>query len=205
MEVLVPVWFDRGMSDDPGLPPVRPRRDGDLVLRPAVEADVAAVMAWRNHPDVARWLLRTTMTEAEMLERLRDRPEWTLPLAVEHEGRVAGTAFVDVLDGMGQDGGTEHLRSEGLVGYLFDPAVHGRGLASRTLVVLLEIAFEDLRLRRVTAGCFADNIGSWKVMEKAGMRREQHGVRDSWHAELGWVDGLTYALLREEWMERKAR
>ncbi|WP_308279588.1 GNAT family N-acetyltransferase [Phycicoccus mangrovi] len=69
-------------------------------------------------------------------------------------------------------------------------------------MLLLEIAFEDLRLRRVTAGCFADNVGSWKVMEKAGMRREQHGVRDSWHAELGWVDGLTYALLREEWVGR---
>lgn len=193
------------MSDDPGLPPVHPRRDEDLVLRPAVEADVAEVMTWRNQPEVTRWLLRTTMTEAEVLERFRERPEWTLPLAVEHEGRVVGTTFVDVLDGMGQDGGTEHLRSEGLVGYLFDPAVHGRGLASRTLVMLLGVAFEDLRLRRVTAGCFADNIGSWKVMEKAGMRREQHGLRDSWHAELGWVDGFTYALLREEWAQRGAR
>lgn len=193
------------MSDDPGLPPVHPRRDEDLVLRPAVEADVAEVMTWRNQPEVTRWLLRTTMTEAEVLERFRERPEWTLPLAVEHEGRVVGTTFVDVLDGMGQDDGTEHLRSEGLVGYLFDPAVHGRGLASRTLVMLLGVAFEDLRLRRVTAGCFADNIGSWKVMEKAGMRREQHGLRDSWHAELGWVDGFTYALLREEWAQRGAR
>ncbi|WP_338539251.1 hypothetical protein N5P18_08225 [Janibacter terrae] len=33
------------------------------------------------------------------------------------------------------------------------------------------------------------------------MRREQHGVKDSWHAELGWVDGYTYAILREEWVE----
>ena len=30
------------------------------------------------------------------------------------------------------------------------------------------------------------------------MRREQHGVRDSWHAELGWIDGVTYALLSDE-------
>lgn len=51
----------------------------------------------------------------------------------------------------------------------------------------------------MTAGCFADNTASWRVMDKAGMRREQHGVKDSWHAELGWVDGYTYAMLREEW------
>jgi hypothetical protein len=31
------------------------------------------------------------------------------------------------------------------------------------------------------------------------MRREQHGVRDSWHSELGWVDGYTYAVLADEW------
>jgi RimJ/RimL family protein N-acetyltransferase len=38
-------------------------------------------------------------------------------------------------------------------------------------------------------------------MEKLGMRREQHGVKDSFHTELGWVDGYTYALLAEEWRE----
>jgi hypothetical protein len=35
-------------------------------------------------------------------------------------------------------------------------------------------------------------------MEKVGMRREQHGISDSWHAELGWVDGFTYAVLAQE-------
>ena len=51
----------------------------------------------------------------------------------------------------------------------------------------------------MTGACFADNIASSRVMEKCGMRREQHGVRDSWHAELGWIDGYTYAILAEEW------
>jgi RimJ/RimL family protein N-acetyltransferase len=63
----------------------------------------------------------------------------------------------------------------------------------------LGLAFGELGLRRVTAGCFAGNVASWRVMEKVGMRREQHGVRDSWHAELGWVDGFTYAVLADEW------
>ena len=62
----------------------------------------------------------------------------------------------------------------------------------------------QFQLHRVTAGCFADNVASWRVMEKLGMRREQHGVRDSWHAELGWIDGFTYAILAEEWATRRA-
>jgi hypothetical protein len=35
------------------------------------------------------------------------------------------------------------------------------------------------------------------------MRREQHGVKDSWHAELGWVDGFTYGILADEWVTRR--
>ena len=79
---------------------------------------------------------------------------------------------------------------------MIDPAHAGRGHATAIARALLDIAFTDLGLRRVTAECFADNVASWRVMEKLGMRREQHGVRDSWHAELGWVDGCTYAILR---------
>jgi len=58
---------------------------------------------------------------------------------------------------------------------------------------------EWLRLRRVTASCNADNPASVRVLEKAGMRREQHGVEDSWHADPGRVDGYQYALLSRDW------
>jgi Acetyltransferases, including N-acetylases of ribosomal proteins len=61
------------------------------------------------------------------------------------------------------------------------------------------VAFDEFGVRRVTAGCFADNPASVRVLEKAGMRREGHSVRDAWHAELGWIDGYEYALLAEEW------
>ena len=64
---------------------------------------------------------------------------------------------------------------------------------------LLTAAFDHLGLRRVTAGCFADNRASSRILEKVGMRREQHGVEDSWHADLGWVDGYSYAILAREW------
>jgi RimJ/RimL family protein N-acetyltransferase len=99
---------------------------------------------------------------------------------------------------MGQGTHSPALGSEGRLGYLLDPAHHGRGYATEMVRAALDLAFGELGLRRVTAGCFAGNIASWRVMEKAGMRREQHGVRDSWHEELGWVDGYTYAALADE-------
>ena len=92
-------------------------------------------------------------------------------------------------------------RTEGVIGYIVDPDFGGRGFGSDLARGLLAAAFGSLGLRRVTAACNADNPASVRVLEKAGMRREQHGVEDSWHAELGWVDGYQYALLQREWRD----
>lgn len=85
-----------------------------------------------------------------------------------------------------------------------DPRYADRGHATSVARGLLVAAFDHLGLRRVTAGCFADNLASVRVLEKAGMRREQHGIKDSWHAELGWIDGYTYAMLAREWSARRS-
>ena len=79
------------------------------------------------------------------------------------------------------------------------PQDGGRGYATEAAGAMLAFAFEELKLHRVYGDCDARNIASARVMEKLGMRREQHGVRDSWHAELGWIDGFTYGILAEEW------
>lgn len=117
------------------------------------------------------------------------------------EGAVVGMGFLDIVDGTGQPGGPGG--TEAIIGYIVDHAHAGRGYATSMTRGLLTSAFEHLGLRRVVAGCFADNIGSVRVLQKAGLRREQHGIEDSWHAELGWIDGYTYALLASEW--RSAR
>jgi RimJ/RimL family protein N-acetyltransferase len=36
------------------------------------------------------------------------------------------------------------------------------------------------------------------------MRLESRGVRDSLHRDLGWVDGVVYALLEDEWRATRA-
>ena len=66
---------------------------------------------------------------------------------------------------------------------------------------LLRLCFDVLGVRRVVALAFADNAPSLRVMERVGMRRESLMVKESLHRELGWVDGVSYALLADEWRE----
>ena len=87
----------------------------------------------------------------------------------------------------------------GVIGWCLDPAYASRGLATEGAAALLRICFDDLGVRRVVAGAFADNVASLRVMEKIGMRQESYGVRESLHRDLGWLDGVGYAILADEW------
>ncbi len=160
-----------------------------------------ALLAFRNDRDVNRFMRRTSV-DADILRR-----EW---LAVPHsqtdfscvaerDGTVVAVGFLDVVDGTGQPG--MPVRTEAVIGYIVDPAFWRQCVASDLVVGLLDAAFGPLGLR-VTAGCTAGNVESVRALEKAGMRREMHGVADFWHAELGWVDGYVYAMLAAEWDAR---
>ncbi|TDO87919.1 GNAT family N-acetyltransferase [Enemella evansiae] len=178
-----------------------PRRTARLTLRPVRDEDVDALLGYRNTPDVYRWLMRTEVDP----QRFRDAwlsstaDEWDHSCAALAGDTLIGTGMLEVVDGTGQDEDPETKRVEGLLGYILDPAHAGQGYATELAADLLSLAFDDLGLRRVTSGCFADNIASRRVLEKIGMRLEQYGVQDSWHAERGWIDGCTFALLRTEW------
>lgn len=185
-----------------------PRAAGPLELRLPTPELLDRVLAWRNRPEVTRWLLRTEVDPAAFtstwLAGIEDPLDHSA-IALEGDD-VVGTASLWITDAMGQshvDPGPWRGAEAG-IGYLVDPARSGRGHATAMARALLDLAVDELGVHRVTAGCFADNTASWRVMEKLGMRREQHGVRDSWHAELGWVDGYTYAILAEEWRARRA-
>lgn len=170
-----------------------------LTLRPVSDEDVDRILEYRNLPQVNRWLIRTEVDPAALRAAWRhaaDNPQ-DHSVAVVLGDVVIGTVSLEVDDGMGQPGMPS--RTEANLGYVFDPAYGGHGYATEAVTAMVAHAFERLGVRRITAGCFADNLASVRILEKIGMRREQHGVGDSWHAELGWADGYAYALLAEEW------
>ncbi len=170
-----------------------------LELRPARDEDVDRILEYRNLPEVTHWLLRTEVEPVSFRAAWRRAAEdpHDHSVVVTLDGVVIGTVSLELVDGMGQPGMPP--RTEAQLGYTFDPAYGGHGYATEAVTAMVAHAFGRLGVRRITAGCFADNLASVRILEKVGMRREQHGVGDSWHAELGWVDGYTYALLAEAW------
>lgn len=175
-----------------------PRHTARLSLRPPSLDDAPAIYDYRRLPEVNRWLSNEVGDYAGFLGKFAQRQaSW---LVVERDGQVIGGVKIDIEDGWAQaEVSVQARNTQAELGWTFHPDVFGQGYATEVVRELLTICFQELGLRRIHAGCFADNIASWKVMEKVGMRREGYYVAESLHRELGWLDGLTYAMLADEW------
>ena len=173
-----------------------------LSIRPARDPDVAGMFAYRSQPAVAEWL--TTFSKdyeqwaAHFAERLDSQ------LVVERDSVLIGDLQLDVGDPWSQREVRDQAKGTmAEIGYVLDPEYVGHGYATEAVRALLRIAFEGVGVRRVIAQCFADNEASWRLMERVGMRREQHTKKDSLHRNGEWLDGMMYALLAEEWVNSR--
>ena len=175
-----------------------------LSIRPMVPADIEPTWQFRRLPEVFEWLGHDCSDRERYAELMSDPVRMSHTLIVEHDGRVVGDLYVGVGDAWSHSDVAERAKAvQAEIGWAFDPAYGGRGLATEAAAELVRLCFEDLGLRRVKALCFADNVPSWRLMERLGMRREEYAVQDSLHRSKGWLDGMTYALLADEWRARQ--
>jgi RimJ/RimL family protein N-acetyltransferase len=174
-----------------------------LTLRRPRQGDAAATFAYRRDPAVAEWLTILPTDVASFTARF-EGPEVHGTMVVledtDDPGVVIGELSIRLGDAWAQhEVGTRAIGVEAEIGWVLAPAHQGRGLATEAARAALDICFTRLGLRRVTAGCFVENEASWRIMEKLGMRREQHSRRDALHRTRGWLDGYQYALLADEY------
>ena len=182
---------------------VWPVRTDRLALRPATPADAAAAFAYRSLPEVSEWLTSHAGDPALWERQFRDPDRLAVTLMVERDGVLVGDLMLRVQDAWSQTEVVEEAAStEAELGWVIAPEHQGQGYARESVAAMIDLCFGPLGLRRVTAGCFADNEPSWRLMERLGMRREGDNKREALHRSRGWLDGYFYALLAEDWPTR---
>jgi RimJ/RimL family protein N-acetyltransferase len=89
----------------------------------------------------------------------------------------------------------------GEIGWVLHRDHWKQGYGPEAGAALLRFGFEQLGLRRIVATCDAENYGSYRVMEKIGMRREGlfRQARPAHKGATGYGDTLSYAILCGEW------
>lgn len=177
--------------------PLEPLRTARLTLRPHTAEDLDDLTRYTADPDVVRyvpWAVSDREATRVMLEKkiARGRPgddEAWLVLAIEEHGRVIG----EVLLKRDPD---EHRLGE--VGYAIAQDRWGHGIVAEAASAIISWGFTTLGMHRISAICDMRNEGSWRVMEKLGMRREASFVEDSWFKD-EWTSTYVYAVLAREW------
>lgn len=173
------------------------RDQGDPVtIRPMEMSDAAdiAAMNLRNRADIERVSppqTADTYTEAGQAVRIRNivresaqglRAHWTIRVG----GVVAGDISLHAIH-------RGALQTAG-VGYMVDAAFRGRGVATTAVQLVTVDAFERLRLHRLEAGVMPSNVGSQRVLEKAGFTRIGVSRRHLFVAG-SWEDHFLYELV----------
>lgn len=181
-----------------------PKTTARLSLRPATADDVEPTWRFRRLPQVSEWVTGAPASLEGYAAHFLESSRMEKTLVVERDGEVIGDLMLAVEDAWSQTEVEELAKQVHVeLGWVLHPAHGGRGYATEAATELLRVCFEELGIRRVTANCFVDNVTSWRLMERLGMRRELHAVRESLHRTRGWIDAYGYALLAEEWQARR--
>ena len=181
-----------------------PRHTKRLLIRRATADDLDATWQYRRLPEVSQWLTSAPTSLEQYAERFLDADRLARTLVIELPGAepvVIGDLMVAIQDAWAQAEVAEQAKGvQAELGWVLHPDHQGHGYAREAVAAMIRMCFQDLGLRRVTAGCFAANETSWRMAEKLDMRRETVTVRESLHRSGEWLDGYYYALLAEEYL-----
>lgn len=174
-----------------------------LCLRRLRPADIAALVAYRSDPEVARyqdWESYTTEQAAALIRgQRRQAPaaagRWTqLAITLTASGILIGDCGLLV---HGDD------PRQVTVGITLARHYQRRGYATEALTTLFDHLFEHMEVHRISASIDPGNDPSWRMVERLGMRREGHSRASVWFKG-AWADDYHYAILRDEWRSRRS-
>ena len=164
-------------------------------LRPWRIADAPSLARHGNNINIAKQLRDRfphpyTTRDAHDFLRIITTTTPQTNLAIEVDGEAAG--------GLGYVPGHDVERYSAEVGYWLGEACWGRGIVSEAVTIFTGFAFAELRLLRLFALPFADNVASIRVLEKAGFERE--GILRSSSVKYGKPrDQAIYAKVNPGW------
>lgn len=150
-----------------------------LTIKPYAPEDVDGLVDLLTNPEITRTFMVPQFESREQMEDLakkligfsREEDTKHLEYGIYSNGKIIG--FVN-------DCGIEEEEIE--IGYVVHPDYQGHGYATEAVqAVLYEL--REMGFRKVSAGCFAENTASRRVMEKCGMRQNDDTDEEEYRGE----------------------
>jgi len=173
-----------------------------LIIRRFQPEDWMDLYEYLSREEVVRFEPYNVFSDEECIKEAARRAEMVCFWAVcqKETGKLIGNLYFQ------QEEPENFLTWE--LGYVFNPDFGKKGYATESCGRIMEFAFTELYARRITAMCNTKNEHSWKLLERLGMRREGHFIKNAYfkfddNNNPLWNDSYAYAILAEEWILRK--
>jgi len=121
--------------------------------------------------------------------KIKKKTGYALGIVLNGTNRVIGVVDIFHID-------WENKNAE--LGYWLGKKYWGKGYTTEAVKLMLKFAFEKLKLHRVYANLFEENIASRRVLEKTGFKLE--GImRECRYRYNGWHNELKFGILKQEY------
>ena len=172
-----------------------------LLLRRFADRDLLPFLAYLNDPLVARYQTWESYSEQQARDVIEQQKnlapglpgQWfTFALELKETGALVGHIALK----------TQEDNRQAEIGFTLSREYHGKGLAFEAASRVLDYAFINLEIHRVTAITDCENQRSVALLSRLGMRREGHFIQNIWFKGK-WGGEFLYAILREEWLRKR--
>lgn len=169
-----------------------------LRLRRFTPADLPALLAYRNDPEVARYQSWESFTaaEAEGFIEAQSRCEpgepglwFQFAVTVPPDDQLIGDCALHV----GDDRVAE-------IGFTLSREGQGQGFGGEAVHAVIRYAFTELGVERIQAIVDARNTPAIRLLERAGLLEEKQLARRTWFKD-GWCVEQVFAIARGEWRD----
>jgi [ribosomal protein S5]-alanine N-acetyltransferase len=171
-----------------------------LILRKLTMDDIDDIYEYACLPDMTTYLIwhphKGKQESADFVKftwgQLQEQISIIWGIELKEEKKIIGTIDLRKWNTVDRCGDT---------GYGIAPKYWSRGITSEALDSVINFGFGFLLLNRIEAHCEEANKGSWKVMEKCGMKfegvlREKVFIKDRFRTM------KMYSILRNEWSDK---
>jgi UDP-4-amino-4,6-dideoxy-N-acetyl-beta-L-altrosamine N-acetyltransferase len=161
-------------------------------LRPMNPTDLLTVLAWRNHPDIRRWMFNrneiSLMEHQNWFESAANDPTRSLLLLWQ---KNVPQAFV----------GFDNIKPNNPINWGFYCAADSpKGTGSILGRKALNHGFHALRAHKIVGQIAEFNVRSLQFHQKFGFQQEGR-LRQQFFAEGKYWDQLSFGLLASEWSQ----
>jgi len=170
-----------------------------LILRPFEENDFEVVHDYASVAENVQYMIwgpnEESHTKAFILQAIEKSKEipcnnYQYAAVLKSSRKLIGACNIAILDD-----------NEAEIGWILHMDYWKQGFSTEMGNRILEFGFDDLGLHRIIAHCDTENYGSYRVMERIGMRKEGcflEGRPANKFSDKKYGDEYSYAILKDE-------